>query len=261
MDSNQTYGILQLAALGLFLTLGEAKLRRRGATLIGRPDFIASCVLGAGIGGRLHYIVEGLLTARIEAGGIVQALNPLAPGSTFFGAMFGVLAAIAIRRRTIPGGSFARLADEVVPGFALAIFVGRLGCLLHGCCLGEASDLPWAIASADGGAEARHPLPLYIGLAAIGASVLSTLRGAWIRAVRPVPGDRVLLFTVFFCAGRAWAETYRQAGAESTAGWGGIESMLIAGVAAVVFLFRRRGDARDRSTLCRGIGRRYASRA
>lgn len=238
MDSMHIYGLFQLAAVGLLLALGEMKLRRRGATLVGRPDFIASCVIGAGLFGRIHFVVEAALTGRIAPPEIPAALHPLAPGSTFFGAMAGVLAAIFIRRRAIPGGSFARLADDIVPGFAAAIFVGRLGCLLHGCCLGAISDLPWAMALAEDGGASRHPLPLYLGLAAIAAAALS---GLWIRRDLParlVPGSRSLVFAAVFCLARAWAESYRQTGPDP--GWAQMESILIAAAALGLLLHRRR---------------------
>ncbi len=257
MSSIYVYGLFQLAAVGLFLAFTETKLRHRGATLIGRPGFVAACVLGAGIGGRLHFVAEGVLTGRLDSGGILAALDPRVPGSTFFGAMVGAIAAVLLRRRCIPGGSIARLLDDVVPGFATAIAVGRIGCLLHGCCLGEPSGLPWAIVSGEG--AARHPLPLYIGVAAVAAGFLSARWIEWDRIARVVPGSRFLLFAAIFCAARAWAEGARETG--PAPGWAQLESVGIAAGAMAAHLTRRRGHSRTRSPLGRERRTRYASRA
>ena len=38
-----------------------------------------------------------------------------------------------------------KLIDLIVPSFFLALTFGRLGCLMNGCCWGDACELPWAI--------------------------------------------------------------------------------------------------------------------
>ena len=37
------------------------------------------------------------------------------------------------------------MADILAPSVALGYAVGRIGCLLNGCCFGRACELPWAI--------------------------------------------------------------------------------------------------------------------
>ena len=38
-----------------------------------------------------------------------------------------------------------KLVDLIIPSFFLALAFGRLGCLMNGCCWGDACQLPWAI--------------------------------------------------------------------------------------------------------------------
>jgi phosphatidylglycerol---prolipoprotein diacylglyceryl transferase len=40
-----------------------------------------------------------------------------------------------------------------------SVAIGRVGCLLSGCCRGAATSVPWAVTDADG--IARHPAPVY----------------------------------------------------------------------------------------------------
>jgi phosphatidylglycerol:prolipoprotein diacylglycerol transferase len=37
------------------------------------------------------------------------------------------------------------LADLLIPSVLIGLMFGRLGCLMHGCCYGDFSELPWAI--------------------------------------------------------------------------------------------------------------------
>ena len=48
--------------------------------------------------------------------------------------------------------------DVFAPGIALGHVIGRLGCLLAGCCYGRPTDVPWAITFTDpaAAAERRH---------------------------------------------------------------------------------------------------------
>jgi phosphatidylglycerol:prolipoprotein diacylglycerol transferase len=40
---------------------------------------------------------------------------------------------------------FLALADLIAPSLLVGLALGRIGCLLNGCCYGGASDLPWAV--------------------------------------------------------------------------------------------------------------------
>lgn len=51
--------------------------------------------------------------------------------------------------------SFLDWADFYTPILSLGHAVGRLGCLMAGCCFGSYCRLPWSI-------DGRHPAPLYL---------------------------------------------------------------------------------------------------
>ncbi|MEQ1721922.1 MAG: prolipoprotein diacylglyceryl transferase [Pseudobdellovibrio sp.] len=53
--------------------------------------------------------------------------------------------------------SFGEWADFFTPLFSLAHALGRLGCVLAGCCFGSVCFLPWAL-------DGRHPTALYLAV-------------------------------------------------------------------------------------------------
>jgi len=59
-------------------------------------------------------------------------------------------------------GKFFGLLDLMAPYLVLAIAIGRIGCLLRGCCYGLPTSLPWGIVYSGGFSEgAVHPTQLY----------------------------------------------------------------------------------------------------
>jgi phosphatidylglycerol:prolipoprotein diacylglycerol transferase len=56
------------------------------------------------------------------------------------------------------------VADAVAPGIALGHVVGRLGCVLAGCCYGKPTALPWGLTFSDPFAAANVGTPLHVAL-------------------------------------------------------------------------------------------------
>jgi phosphatidylglycerol:prolipoprotein diacylglycerol transferase len=65
-------------------------------------------------------------------------------GLSFHGAMIFGLAFLFIYCR-LKKLSFLAFGDLVAPGWALVYAIGRIGCLLNGCCYGAPSSVPWAL--------------------------------------------------------------------------------------------------------------------
>jgi phosphatidylglycerol:prolipoprotein diacylglycerol transferase len=163
---------------------------------------------GAGLdGGRLVDVALWLVVwALIGAKGLLilvefpryiqnpgELLGVLRAGGVFLGAFLTALVAGAwlFHRHRLPP---LPTLDALVPSVALGQAIGRLGCLLAGCCWGSHCDLPWAITYADPQAAANvgtplhislHPFPvyaaafnflLYLGLAALHSKRLATGR-------------------------------------------------------------------------------------
>jgi phosphatidylglycerol---prolipoprotein diacylglyceryl transferase len=124
------------------------------------PDDALWLVGAAGIGGlagaRLYYVADnwGDDGLTLFSGS----------GLTWFGGLFGGVAAVAVvaRLRGLPMGTMANIAG---PAIAIGYGVGRIGCQLAGDGdYGSASDLPWAMSYPDGTVpttELVHPTPIY----------------------------------------------------------------------------------------------------
>jgi phosphatidylglycerol:prolipoprotein diacylglycerol transferase len=113
------------------------------------------------------------------AGGVVDLLREdpwhwarlLEPGFVFYGGVVGgVVGGWWFVRRSHERSRLLAICDVAVPGILVGVVVGRLGCLLGGCCYGAASELPWAIhfpaAHATHGAGV-HPVQLYDAVVAV----------------------------------------------------------------------------------------------
>jgi phosphatidylglycerol:prolipoprotein diacylglycerol transferase len=85
------------------------------------------------------------------------------------------------------------VADASTPGLALAHALGRMGCLLGGCCYGSHAADTWPLAPVLWG-ERRHPVQLY---EAVGLLALAALTALLTPRLRRRPGS---LFTVYLGA-------------------------------------------------------------
>jgi phosphatidylglycerol:prolipoprotein diacylglycerol transferase len=65
-------------------------------------------------------------------------------GIVFYGCIIGGLIGSLMywARHPFP---FWAMCDAVAPSLAIGIALGRVGCLLNGCCFGAVCDLPWAM--------------------------------------------------------------------------------------------------------------------
>jgi phosphatidylglycerol:prolipoprotein diacylglycerol transferase len=143
-------------------------------------------------------------------------------GFRYPGGLLAVLAVLPLASRAfrIP---VAALADLMAAPAAVAVAVVRVGCLLHGCCHGGPSALPWAVSFPrhsmvwnehvalgltpmdSASSLAVHPLQLYFGLwSAIVAVVLSRLQDR-----QRYPGQLVLTFLALHEGGKAVLESFR----------------------------------------------------
>ena len=82
---------------------------------------------GGGLGPLLASIVN------IAKGGLVVY-------GSFLGAVAGLL--VFVRRHRLP---LLAMCDLLAPGMVLGLAIGRIGCLMNGCCFGGVCDHPWAV--------------------------------------------------------------------------------------------------------------------
>jgi phosphatidylglycerol:prolipoprotein diacylglycerol transferase len=143
----RSYGVLMLA--GIVAGIGLA-MRRAVQAGLDAEDVLGLAlwvIPGGAIGGRLFYVIQYWST-RIRQPDLWSTIkNVLAfteGGLVVYGAFIGAMAAFAIYmlRHKLPA---LAMADIMAPGMMVGLSLGRLGCLMNGCCYGGESHLPWAI--------------------------------------------------------------------------------------------------------------------
>ena len=128
---------------------------------------LIACVLGL-VGAKTYYI----LTHREERRSI------LTPGMSVQGF---VLAAVAAMLAGAPllGLPLGPVLDATAPGLLLGMAIGRLGCLLGGCCVGHPTKSRWGIWSSDRRMGVRR-IPVQLLESAMAASLgVLTLVAVW----------------------------------------------------------------------------------
>jgi phosphatidylglycerol:prolipoprotein diacylglycerol transferase len=171
------FGFYQLPSYGVLLATAVVvalwTLRRRadragmdGARLV---DFGLWLVVWALVGAKLLLVLVELPRYLRDP---AEILGTIRAGGVFLGGFVAaVIAAIVLLRRyQLPAlASF----DVISPSLALGHAIGRIGCLMAGCCWGAACDLPWAITYTNPVAARNlgtplhqpvHPFPVYSSL-------------------------------------------------------------------------------------------------
>ena len=134
------YGIMVALAI-LTVVLWTAWQVKKGASVSYDTVFTAALVgIPSGLVlSRLLHVVDdweyyGQHPGEIIGGG----------GLTAYGAVLGATIGIWVYSR-FGKLNFGYFADVVAPGVILAQAIGRIGCLLNGCCYGLETLLPWGI--------------------------------------------------------------------------------------------------------------------
>jgi prolipoprotein diacylglyceryltransferase len=237
------YDLFYASALiggGIFVYLAG---RRKGWPPAALVALICSCIVGAVIGSKLLTLPLEAWQALLHGGGLSATSS-----KTLLGGLLGGTAAVALVRRALRVPSSTM--DLFVWPILLLVPLGRLGCLLVGCCFGSPAGVPWAITYGSGsmahhthvaegliGHEAAtslavHPIPLYeIGFFLLLVATMWRLRGREL-----APGVRfygvMLFYGVFRFAEEFFRHTSLHADTLTSVQWGLIPA--VAGLAMIV---------------------------
>ncbi|MXY23526.1 MAG: prolipoprotein diacylglyceryl transferase [Acidobacteria bacterium] len=155
-----TYGLMLVAAYLIGLRVAVARGRARGLNDARVMDLGILVIIGALVGAKLLlFVVE--FDHILEDPAYLWTL--LRSAGVFYGGL--LLAVVAafwfMRRHRMPVWT---TCDAFAPGIALGQAVGRVGCLLAGCCYGRPTDLPWGVTFIDPIAAANVGTPLDVAL-------------------------------------------------------------------------------------------------
>jgi phosphatidylglycerol:prolipoprotein diacylglycerol transferase len=205
-----SYGVM--LATAVVVALWTLRIRADSSGMDGTHlvDFGLWLVIWALIGAKLLLVLVELPRYLRDPASL---LGTLRAGGVFLGGFVAavIAAIILLRRYKLPA---LQSFDVLSPSLALGHAIGRMGCLLAGCCWGASCDLPWAItytspiAAQNLGTplhQPLHPFPIYSGLFNFGLYVaLATLYKK-----RPAAGRVFATYLVVYGIGRFFLELTR----------------------------------------------------
>ena len=151
-----SYGLMvALALLCGLLWVGYLAQKRGIATFDQITDFALYVIIGGLIFAKLVNVLYEIRTYLHNPAAIFSGFT-----GSFFGAVIGgVLVGVWYTKRARI--ATWKLADLIAVYIPLGHILGRVGCLLSGCCYGVESNLPWALPCATGDPTLRHPTQIY----------------------------------------------------------------------------------------------------
>lgn len=170
------------------------------------------------IGSRLYYLIDNDVPLSAWAREGLFSGGVRLPGGLLLVLFVMPLVLRALRLPAL------RFADAVIPATGLSHSIGRIHCLVEGCCFGKPTDLPWALefarhspawwnhayrglVSPDSQLSLPvHPLQVYFGLAALGLG----LGLLWFRRHRAYEGEVFLAFIAVYSWMKIYLEGFRE---------------------------------------------------
>ena len=244
-----SYGVLLAAAYLLGLQFALIRARKRGLDGQRVMDLGIWIIISALAGAKLLLLIVDFdqFTASPR-----DLLSLARSGGVFYGGLIAavVVALIYLRRHRMP---LWTTTDVFAPGIALGHIVGRLGCLLAGCCFGKPASVPWAMTFTDPVARANvgtplgiplHPTQLYEAGAEL---VILIFLLATERKGRPFPGRTFWGYMLLYGISRFIIEFYRgdargMVGSLSTSQF---VSVVIVPLSIIMLIFLSRGFSPD----------------
>ncbi len=230
------YSVLMLLAIvGSFFFW--RRLARRNDELI---VIYLAALGGAFLGAKLVYLfAEGWLHL-----GEPQVWQELATGKSILGALLGGYLAVELTKRWV--GYRAPTGDWFAMIVPLAVIVGRVGCLVHGCCLGRNYAPAWYTMNDLNGQPRWPAVPiemLFNALAVVAFLVL--------RRQRILANQHFHLYLIAYGIFRFAHETLRDTPriAFALSGYQ-LAALAVAAVGAVGFVARRRSYSPSNSIIC-----------
>jgi phosphatidylglycerol:prolipoprotein diacylglycerol transferase len=141
------YGAMLLA--GILAGVGMAMYRARQGGLDSEMVISAAfwLVVCGVVGARLFYVVEywdEKFAGKGPRETLLEIINVPQGGLVIYGGFIGAIVGftVFVRKHKLP---FFALADIAAPSMMIGLALGRIGCLLNGCCYGGQTDWPWHV--------------------------------------------------------------------------------------------------------------------
>ena len=151
--SIESYPVLLFIALltGIFIYVWQ--LRKDGIKSSNAFYIALFGIVGGTIGAKLPLI----FMYWNEINSSTNSLNSVLQGRTIVGGLIGGTVSIFIAKRIF--NIKERMGNQLAVPIVVAMAIGRVGCVLRGCCYGKETNLAWGINFGDH--ILRHPTQIY----------------------------------------------------------------------------------------------------
>ena len=236
-----SYGVLLAASYLAGLWMAVARARRAGVDSGRVLDLGIYLIIAALVGAKLMLVLVDVRYFANEPG---EMLSLVRAGGIFYGGLIaaGGTAWMMAGRYGLP---LWTTADLVAPAVAFGHMIGRVGCLLAGCCYGRPTAVPWAVTFTDPVAAANvgtpldvplHPTQLYDG--GVELLILIVLL-AIERKGAGFAGRTFSLYILLYASARFFVEFYRGDERGMLAGLSTSQVVSLAMVPIAVLMWRR----------------------
>ncbi len=167
------YSLIMLAAIGTGGWLLRRSQRGLGLPAEQRIAVGLGAFCGAMLGAKLPFVL-------VDWPGMLDGSAWFSSGKTIMCGMVGAYFGVELAKWTY--GIRTKTGDSFVVPVAVAVAIGRLGCLSAGCCYGVPTDLPWGMRCALIDDLPRHPTQLYefaFHLSLAGLLTVLLRKGIW----------------------------------------------------------------------------------
>jgi phosphatidylglycerol:prolipoprotein diacylglycerol transferase len=196
-----TYGAFLAAAFLAAIFLATRAAEREGLDAQFIADLGIVVILASIVGSRLFYILFYDLRHTLENPS--ELLKFRQTGLVFYGGLAAAVGA-GLLYSHMKRVSLSLIIDIAAPSIALGQAIGRIGCLMSGCCFGAPTNVPWAVRFPFL-EHARHPTQIYESLATFGIFLVLL----WFRKRKTANGQVAWLYLVLYSAARFVIEFFR----------------------------------------------------
>lgn len=205
-----SFGSFQLYTYGLMMALGvlaglfvvDAEAKRLGWNREKMTRLVVYVFLMGLVGSRLVYVMTRMGDANVN---ILAVLFNLRAGFVYYGGLIAswVFLVVYLKKNRMP---FWSVSDAFAMAICIGLAVGRIGCLLGGCCFGTPTSLPWGVVMVNDAALGHlHPVQAYEFLFLIVLFLVLWMR----RSKRKYEGELVVWFVGAYAIARYILEFWR----------------------------------------------------
>ncbi len=199
-----SYGLMMALAVLSGLYVVDAEAKRLGLDRDLATKMVVYTFLMGLLGARVLYIGTRITDPSVS---LIDLLANFRAGFVYYGGygaswLFLVLF-LRHHRKKLP---FWSMNDAASMAICIGLAIGRIGCLLGGCCFGRACDYPWGVIMQNDAILGRlHPVQIYefIFLVILFAFFW------WRRHRKSYEGEITVLFAAIYAIGRYVLEFYR----------------------------------------------------